>query len=143
MRLACLAIALLMPAMSAAEKTRRPAGDVPAGDVDRGRKVFYEQSCYACHGYNGQTGAHDLVGTKSAIVADETTFIWFLRGRADAAPLLPSTAMPNYPERSLSDAQARDLYAFVNALRRDAPAVREVPAFKKILHSAKQPYRRP
>jgi len=46
-----------------------------------------------------------------ANLATERSFIAFLRGRANLAPVQPSTAMPNYPAESLNDAQAKDIYA--------------------------------
>ncbi len=110
------------------------------GNVAHGRELFYAHSCYGCHGYNGETGARDLVGTNSAILANEQAFISFLRLRADVAPLLPSSRMPNYPENSLSDADAKDVYAYIRSFRLDAPDVKDIPTLEKILESAKQPY---
>jgi cytochrome c len=101
-----------------------PAQDGGA-DSERGRELYYRHGCYACHGFNGETGAQDLVGTGSPIVSNEDLFITFLRLRADQAPLLPSTRMPNYPANALSDADARDIFAFVSGLRLDAPEADE------------------
>jgi hypothetical protein len=75
--------------------------------VERGKQLFYVHGCYGCHGFNGETGAQDLVGTGSPIVSNEALFISFLRLRADQAPVLPTTRMPNYPENSLSDDEAK------------------------------------
>lgn len=117
---------------------RAPA-EPPAGSAARGKQLYVAHGCYGCHGYNGETGARDLVGTGSPIVADEKVFIAFLRMRADQAPHLPSTRMPNYPAAALSDAAARDIFAFVRTLKLDAPAVESVPAMRKILESAARP----
>jgi len=111
-----------------------------AQDADNGRQVFYDHGCYACHGFNGETGARDLVGTNSPLVADVETFITFLRLRADVAPLLPSTRMPNYPETALSDADARDLFSYIQTFRLDAPDIADVPTLQAILESAERPY---
>ena len=81
------------------------------------------------------------MGTNSPILATEENFIGFLRLRADQAPLLPSTRMPNYPANSLSDAQARDIYAYIRSFRLDSPDLEDVPALEKILESAERPYR--
>jgi hypothetical protein len=35
--------------------------------------------------------------------------------------------MPNYPASTLSDAQARDIYAFIRTFKPDAPAVKDAP----------------
>jgi len=110
-----------------------------AGDAARGRQLFHDHGCYGCHGFNGDTGARDLVGTNSPLIADLATFTTFLRLRGDQAPLLPSTRMPNYPASALSDAQVRDIYAYVRTFKVDAPAVKDVPTLKAILESASRP----
>jgi mono/diheme cytochrome c family protein len=47
--------------------------------------------------------------------------------------------MPNYPTSALSDAQVRDIYAYVRTFKADAPAVKDVPTLKAILESAGRP----
>lgn len=126
------AMALAAPAVAA-----DTAG--AAGDATRGRQLFHDHGCYGCHGFNGNTGARDLVGTNSPLIADLATFTMFLRLRADQAPLLPSSRMPNYPASALSDAQVRDIYAYVRTFKAEAPAVKDVPALKAILESAGRP----
>lgn len=137
---------LLLPGESAAqnEKGKAPAAKVlkqgpVTGNADNGSKLFHAYTCYGCHGFNGETGARDLVGTNSPILSSEETFIYFLRQRADQAPLLPSTAMPNYPENSLSNKDAKDIYAYIRSFKLDAPKVEDVPALRRILEEAKKP----
>ncbi len=113
------------------------AAQAPQGDAKHGKELFYRHGCYACHGYNGETGARDLVGTGSPILADEAAFVSFLRLRADQAPVLPATRMPNFPVSALSDADARDLYAYVRTFKLDAPRAADVPTLKAILDSAR------
>ena len=108
--------------------------------IERGRALFHEQGCYGCHGFNGETGARDLVGTGSAVVENVDIFIAFLRARADQAPLLPTTRMPNYPENALSDAEARDIFAFVDSLVLDSPNPETVPTLQAIVELAERPY---
>jgi mono/diheme cytochrome c family protein len=108
--------------------------------IERGRALFYEHGCYGCHGFNGETGARDLVGTGSAVVENEGIFVAFLRARADQAPLLPTTRMPNYPENALSDEEARDIFAFVASLTLDAPDPDSVPTLQAIVELAERPY---
>src|SRR5687767_14814471 len=95
--------------MAAGAQTPEPLGPV-TGNATNGKALYVAHSCYGCHGYSGETSRR-LVGTGSRNLANEENFIRFLRLRADQAPLLPSTAMPNYPENALSDAQAKDIYA--------------------------------
>ena len=114
--------------------------DESRADPSIGKQLYYEHGCYGCHGFNGETGVRDLVGTNSPIVADEDTFITYLRLRADQAPVLPSTRMPNYPAEALSDEDARHLYAYVATFALDAPEIDDVPVFRQILESAARPY---
>lgn len=106
------------------------------GDAARGKELYYAHGCYGCHGFNGETGARDLVGTNSPLIADVDTFILFLRLRSDYLPVLPSTRMPAYPESTLSDADARDIYAYVSEFELNAPDVEDIPALQEILESA-------
>jgi mono/diheme cytochrome c family protein len=112
--------------------------DLSAGAA-RGEQLYYDHACYSCHGYNGETGARDLVGTGSPIVENLETFVTFLRLRADLAPLFPTTQMPNYPETALSDAEAADIFAYIQTFELDAPDVEDLPALQTILESAAQP----
>jgi mono/diheme cytochrome c family protein len=109
------------------------------GDPAEGKRLYYAHACYGCHGYNGETGVRDLVGTNSPIVADLAIFTAFLRQRADLAPLFPSTRMPNYSTAALSDAEARDIFAYIRTFRLNAPEVSEVPALEAILEAAENP----
>lgn len=129
-----VAVSLLSFAVFAQQKPR------PEADAERGRDLFYEHGCYGCHGFNGETGVQDLVGTGSPIVENVDLFVRFLRLRADQAPLLPSTRMPNYPRSALSDAAARDIFAYIRTFELDAPDVEDVPALEAIVESASRPY---
>lgn len=108
-------------------------------NVARGKELYYAHGCYGCHGYNGETGARKLVGTDSPLIADVDTFLLYLRARADYAPLVPSTSMPAYTENALSDADARDIYAYISTFELDAPDVEDIPALQAILESAGRP----
>lgn len=116
------------------------ASPATAGDAMAGKQLFYDHGCYGCHGFNGETGARDLVATNSPIIADAETFVTYLRLRGDQAPILPSTRMPSYPESALSDAEARDIYAFVRTLELNAPEAADVPVLRTIIESASRPY---
>jgi hypothetical protein len=49
--------------------------------------------------------------------------------------------MPNYPVESLSDAQARDLYAFIRSFKSSPPPLDKIPVMSQILGAAKKPYK--
>ena len=50
--------------------------------------------------------------------------------------------MPNYSAATLTDAQARDIYAYIRTFKSHAPHVDQIPVFKQILTEAQKPYKR-
>ncbi len=113
----------------------------PPGDPVRGKQLYYNNTCYGCHGFQGQTGARNLVGTNSPIIADPKTFLAFLRDRGSYAPMIPSTSMPTFPAIAISDRQAMDIYAYIKTFKLDSPDVKDIPLFAKIQSSAGAPYK--
>lgn len=111
------------------------------GNPARGKELYYANACYGCHGFSGQTGARNLVGTNSPIIASPQTFILFLRQRGSFQPMIPSTSMPMFSERALSNQQALDIYAYVKTFVLDAPDVKDVPVLATIQASAATPYK--
>ena len=118
-------------------------GNVPAptspvsGSAANGKALFYSYGCYACHSYNGETGARPFVG-RWGNLGTEDQFLNFLRGRANVAPVTPSTNMPNYGVESLSDKQAKDIYAYIRTFKSSAPDVKDIPTLSAIVNAAKQ-----
>ena len=112
------------------------AGAAWAQDAAKGKSLYYGNTCYGCHGFNGQTGARNLVGTNSSILASPEAFLTFLRGRASNQPMTPSTSMPSFPAKAISDAQARDIYAYIKTFKLDAPEVKDIPVYAQIQASA-------
>ena len=117
------------------------AGAACAQDAAKGKSLYYGNTCYGCHGFNGQTGARNLVGTGSPILASPEAFVTFLRGRTSNQPMIPSTSMPSFPASAISDAQARDIYAYIKTFKLDSPEVKEIPAYAAIQASAAAPYK--
>lgn len=125
-----------------AAATRGPAPTSPVtGNAANGKKLYYDYSCYACHGFNGETGARPFVPNWTPMLATEASFLTFLRGRADQAPDIPSTGMPNYAATTLSDAQAKDIYAYIRTFKGTQPPAEQIPAFAEILKAAERPYK--
>ena len=108
-----------------------------SGNAVAGKGLFYSYGCYACHGYNGETGARAFVGRWGNLSTEET-FIRFLRGRANVAPETPAQSMPNYGEASLSDKQAKDIYAYIRTFKSTSAEVKDAPALNAILDAAKK-----
>jgi mono/diheme cytochrome c family protein len=120
-----------------------PAAAQPeaAKNAASGRLLFEQYGCYGCHGYTGETGNPRLLGSKSKNMSTEAEFIRFLRLRADQAPVQPSTRMPNYPENSLGDKQASDIYAYLRSLKSGTPELKDVATLNQIIKAASRPYK--
>jgi mono/diheme cytochrome c family protein len=107
------------------------------GNAAAGKALYYSYACYACHGYNGETGARAFVGNWGNLTNEER-FIAFLRGRANVAPIIPSTSMPNFGESALSDKQAKDIYAYIRTFKSNAPELKDIPTLSAIVEASKQ-----
>jgi mono/diheme cytochrome c family protein len=140
-------IALLVPVASldaqGGGRAAAPLGNKPAptspvtGNAAHGKPLYYSYACYACHGYNGETGARVFVGNWGNLATEER-FISFLRGRANVAPIVPSTSMPNFGENALSDKQAKDIYAYIRTFKSNAPELKNIPTLNAIVAAAQQ-----
>jgi mono/diheme cytochrome c family protein len=115
-----------------------PAPTSPVtGNAASGKALYSTYGCYACHGYNGETGARAFVG-RWGNLATEQSFLTFLRGRANVAPLAPSTSMPSFSDTALSDKQAKDIYAYIRTFKSSAPELKDIPTLNTIVDAAKQ-----
>ena len=124
------------PGAEAAKDNPPPTSPV-TGNAANGKQLYYSYGCYACHGYNGETGVRPFVG-RWGNLATEQGFLQFLRGRANVAPIPPSTSMPNFGESSLPDKQARDIYAYIRTFKSSAPELKDIPTLNAIIEAAKQ-----
>jgi mono/diheme cytochrome c family protein len=119
-----------------------PAANVPpptspvSGNAAAGKALYSTYGCYACHGFNGETG-RAFVG-RWGNLATEQGFVTFLRGRANVAPLAPSTSMPSFSENALPDKQAKDIYAYIRTFKSSAPELKDIPTLNAIVDAAKQ-----
>lgn len=98
----------------------------PSGDAKKGKALF-EQTyrCYACHGFDGQSGSPRLV----PMARTEDAFITYLRK--------PSTpAMPPFADVPTTD--LADVYAYIRSLRPEAPPLENIPLLKDILEQVKR-----
>ena len=131
-------------AQGTAQGTAKPVTALTSpvtGNAVTGKKLYYDHACYSCHGFTGETGARPFVPNWPANLATERSFMAFLRGRANVAPVQPSTSMPNYPVESVSDAQAKDIYAYIRSFKSAQPPVEKIPVMNQILAAAKKPYK--
>jgi mono/diheme cytochrome c family protein len=111
------------------------------GNAVNGKALYYNNGCYGCHGFNGETGARAFVGNWTSNLASEENFLRFLRARANVAPPAPSTSMPNFPENSVSDKQAKDIYAYIRTFKSNAPPLQNISTLNEIVKAASRPYK--
>jgi mono/diheme cytochrome c family protein len=129
-------LAALTPVFATAADAPAPTSPV-SGNAASGKALYYTYGCYACHGYNGETGARPFVGRWGHLTTEQT-FITFLRGRANVAPIVPSASMPNFGVETMSDKQAKDIYAYIRTFKSTAPEVKNIPTLNAIVEAAKQ-----
>src|SRR5262245_26798729 len=94
------------------------AQDKPAGSPERGRTLYMDLGCYACHGTHGQGGDR---GAGPKIYPDPfplAAFAYQLRK--------PRLDMPAYTEQWVSEQDVTDMYAYLLSLKR-APAAKDIP----------------
>ena len=137
----CVAVALaamVIPIVAAGQRGAAPAGNATpptspvTGSAAAGKQMYFAYTCYGCHGFNGETG-RAFVGNWSSNLASEENFIRFLRGRANVAPATPSTSMPNFAENTMSDKQAKDIYAYIRTFKSNAPELKDIPTLNAII----------
>ena len=113
--LACVAVASVALAL-AAQQAAQPV----VGDAARGKPLFADTfNCYACHGFDGQSGERRLVPLNYT----QEGFITFVQSS-------PLPNMPAYPDASPQ--QLADIYAYIRTIPADAPAVDDVPLLRDI-----------
>ncbi|HTR37588.1 MAG TPA: cytochrome c [Bryobacteraceae bacterium] len=133
-----IACALALATLNAQPLPNKPEPTSPVtGSAAIGKKLFYSYGCYACHGYNGETGYRAFVGNWGHL-ANEQEFITFLRQRVNVAPVVPSDRMPNFSPNVMSDKQAKDIYAYIRTFKSSAPPLKDIPTLNAIVAAAKR-----
>ena len=122
-----LIIVLIVSMTTAAAYAQGQAGAArPGADAGRGKQLFEKTyRCYACHGYDGQTGSPRLV----PMPMTEQAFVAFLRKP-------PREAMPKFvdvPEQDLVD-----VYAYIKSIPVAAPPADSIPILKDVLQRRSQ-----
>ena len=93
----------------------------PTGNAQRGKTLFETTlRCYACHGFDGQTGSPRLV----PMARTEDIFLAYVRKPA-------TQGMPSFV--ATPEADLRDVYAYVRSIPQAAPAAESVSVLKGIL----------
>jgi len=118
--------AIVMFAAAVVSAQAPPDGAAPSGDAKRGKTLFDQTyRCYACHGYEGETGSPRLV----PMARSEESFLAFVRK--------PGTvAMPAFSDVAAKDLS--DLYAYLRSLHPAPPAAQSIPLLRGILEQIGQ-----
>ncbi len=136
--LVTIALAAPLVTLSAQGLPNKPEPASPvSGNAVTGKKFYYSYGCYACHGYNGETGYRAFVGNWGHL-STEQEFITFLRQRVNLAPVVPSDRMPNFSPNVMSDKQAKDIYAYIRTFKSSAPPLKDIPTLNAIVAAAKR-----
>jgi cytochrome c553 len=117
---------LILVATTANAYAQGPAGARPSGDATKGKQLFEKTyRCYACHGYDGQTGSPRLVPMQMT----EQAFVAFLRKP-------PREAMPKFVDVPEQDLTA--VYAYIKSIPVAAPPAETIPILKDVLQRRSQ-----
>ena len=93
----------------------------PAGNAERGKKVYMEQLCHTCHGTIGQGGDR---GSGPKIYPNPFPFQAFVMQVRK-----PRQGMPPYQEKHVSDQDLADMYHYLFSTK-PSPAARDGPLLK-------------
>jgi len=93
----------------------------PTGNAQSGKTLFETSlRCYACHGFDGQTGSPRLVPMARA----EDVFLAYVRKPA-------TQGMPSFV--AIPEADLRDVYAYIRSIPQAAPNADSIPLLKGVL----------
>jgi mono/diheme cytochrome c family protein len=107
----------LLPVASFAQQTTAAL----TGNAARGKPLFADKyNCYACHGFDAQTGERRLLPMNYT----QDGFITFVQ-------MSPLPNMPPFPDAPAQD--LADIYAYIKSIRVDAPEVARIPLLKSVL----------
>jgi mono/diheme cytochrome c family protein len=106
---------------SAAAQAGGPPANLAPGSADNGRKIFVAYGCFECHGREAQGGAG--TGPRLGPHPIAITAVWQeLRH--------PAGEMPPYTEKTVSNAELGDIYAFLQSLP-DPPKPDSIPLLSR------------
>jgi mono/diheme cytochrome c family protein len=122
MKLATIAVFVIaLTAVTLAQNPPAAPLAAPTGNAQRGKTLFETRlRCYACHGFDGQTGSPRLV----PMARTEDIFLAYVRKPA-------TQGMPSFV--GVPEADLRDVYAYIRTIPQAAPAADSVPLLKGIL----------
>jgi mono/diheme cytochrome c family protein len=131
-----LLLTLTASAQTAGTMTQPPPA---VGNPQNGKSLFLAHQCFACHGYNGETGTRLLNEDGSFVPRLLTSrgFIAFIRAPRpnERPPVGSSVTMPSYGVSSLPDQQAADVFAYIRTFKPTEPALSDIPLLTEMIKS--------
>lgn len=119
--LACSVVAGAASLATLSLSAQQTAGQAVVGDAARGEPLFADTfNCYACHGFDAQSGERRLVPLNYT----QDGFITFVQNS-------PLPNMPAFPDASPQ--QLADIYAYIRTIPADAPPLEDVALLRDIL----------
>ena len=101
------------------------------GDIENGKMLFKDYTCFGCHGYTGETGRGPRLNPPRL---NQDRFITYLRN-----PPNPRR-MPPYQQADVSDQKLADIYAFLQSLPSGSPEAESIPLLREILRETPREY---
>jgi len=109
--LGVFATAVLVSAQGTAQAPAANTNPTPAGNAANGKKLYLAKGCWTCHDYEAQGGNGPRL---AATALPSKAFTAYIRA--------PRGSMPPYLAKVISDAEVTDVYAFLQAQPKPAPA---------------------
>ena len=129
-------VLLLTVLVPSSGRAQAPSAAMPSSAASTGKALFLAHQCFACHGYNGETGTRLLHedGSFSPRMLTMRGFIAFIRAPRpnDAPPVGSTLSMPSYGVASLPDQQASDLFAYIKTFTPTQPALKDIPLLSQM-----------
>jgi len=114
-------LALTSAALISLSSAAQQPNQAVAGDAARGKPLFSDTfNCYACHGFDAQSGERRLVPMNYT----QDGFVTFVQNS-------PLPNMPAFPDASAQ--QLADIYAYIRTIPADAPTLADLPLLRDIL----------
>ena len=90
-----------------------------AQDAAKGRELYVKYSCYACHSFDGHGGAGARLVPMKLLLPVFTAYVRSPR------------AMPAYREKTMSNAELADVWAYIKTIPESPPA-KSIPLLRDL-----------
>jgi mono/diheme cytochrome c family protein len=88
----------------------RAQGNTSSGNAENGKRIFFRDGCYQCHGWVAQGGTGPHLTPPAIALATMTAIV--RRGVG---------GMPRYTTKVLSDAELADIHAYLETIKPPPP----------------------